>query len=598
MNNKLTLSDIAGLLAERSGKDRKAAEEFLRELIAVVSDGLFVDRLVKIKGLGTFKIIPVEQRESVHVNTGERFVIPAHYKYSFLPDKELRDTVNTPFSFFETTEIVGDADFSDLEESVEEETDPDEESVDPTAPAGDSGQRDAGKTDPFLAREDKPASDEEKQIQDRTVAAKRLEKPGDGPVMIADAARPAKESPVIPAEERFSREKNTETPDKENSVEKNERTIETNETAIQAAANKEFSRDNDPSHFPGRPEAGSESGPKDSGAVAGQPPFPQEKAEEQLLVSDPAEAETVAIANTDAKAKAEKQPGIHKIPETEQVVFPPFDPADVPDNAGKMPEKETEKKNGKIPPDDTPVAGDKSFLFEITGKNAKEIGEKTSGKSDRAFYRREFFLAAVILAAFIGVSVLLYQGYIRQPVKTVPAPQTAFQPDSAAKRNAPEPSFTAAAGGEAVRGPEEDSLSVGALPAGTEKIPQPADSMSWPAAGTQTELQDALSPATPDAAAVNPPPNATGGKKPAVIGQVKIASGDRLTLIALKYYGHKFFWVYIYEANKDVIRNPNNVPIGTVLKIPAPETYGIDAKDRASIARAAALQTKILQNEE
>ena len=74
----------------------------------------------------------------------------------------------------------------------------------------------------------------------------------------------------------------------------------------------------------------------------------------------------------------------------------------------------------------------------------------------------------------------------------------------------------------------------------------------------------------------------------------QIKSGDRLTSISLKYYGHKFFWVYIYKYNDAVIVDPNNIPIGTEIRIPAPARYGINAKDRASIDKAAALQTEIL----
>ena len=106
MNNRLTIQDLAGLLAEYTGKDKNSTERFLREFIAVVSDGVYADKLVKVKGLGTFKIIPVEKRESIHVNTGERFVIPEHYKFSFLPDKDLRELVNKPFSFFVQTLVV------------------------------------------------------------------------------------------------------------------------------------------------------------------------------------------------------------------------------------------------------------------------------------------------------------------------------------------------------------------------------------------------------------------------------------------------------------------------------------------------------------
>ena len=86
-------------------------------------------------------------------------------------------------------------------------------------------------------------------------------------------------------------------------------------------------------------------------------------------------------------------------------------------------------------------------------------------------------------------------------------------------------------------------------------------------------------------------------RAPKPLGQVKIKHGDRLTVIALEYYGNKLFWVYIYQHNKAVIKDPNNVPIGTVIEIPAPESYGIDAKSRESREKAAALQTEILAGE-
>uniref|UniRef100_UPI00265A3B14 HU family DNA-binding protein n=1 Tax=uncultured Parabacteroides sp. TaxID=512312 RepID=UPI00265A3B14 len=136
MNNRLTIQDLAGLLAEYTGKDKNSTERFLREFIAVVSKGVYTDKLVKVKGLGTFKIIPVEKRESIHVNTGERFVIPEHYKFSFLPDKELRELVNKPFSFFETTELGENVDFTDMDvvPGEPEEKEVEDESVEEVMP--------------------------------------------------------------------------------------------------------------------------------------------------------------------------------------------------------------------------------------------------------------------------------------------------------------------------------------------------------------------------------------------------------------------------------------------------------------------------------
>ncbi len=125
MNNRLAIQEIAGILAEKTGKSKSECERFLRTFVSVVTEGMITDQLVKIKGVGTFKLVLVEPRESVDVNTGERFILPAHYKASFTPDTELKDLVNEPFSFFETTELSDSVDVNDLQ-TLEEEPEQDD----------------------------------------------------------------------------------------------------------------------------------------------------------------------------------------------------------------------------------------------------------------------------------------------------------------------------------------------------------------------------------------------------------------------------------------------------------------------------------------
>ena len=170
MNNRLTIQDLAGLLAEYTGKDKKNTERFLREFIQIVTEGVYADKLVKVKGLGTFKVILVEKRESIHVHTGERFVIPAHYKFSFLPDKELREQVNRPFSIFETTELEADVDFTDVpvtsENQPEMGDEQEEESVEEVLP------------EVSQPLPDKPESAEEKALPEETAEVKEKKKTG------------------------------------------------------------------------------------------------------------------------------------------------------------------------------------------------------------------------------------------------------------------------------------------------------------------------------------------------------------------------------------------------------------------------------------
>ena len=108
MEQKITQQEIAARLAGRTGGTKADAEAFVRLFFDTIRDGLMQDKLVKVKGLGTFKLIEVSDRESVNVNTGERIRIEGHTKVSFTPDNALRDRVNRPFAGFETT-IINDA---------------------------------------------------------------------------------------------------------------------------------------------------------------------------------------------------------------------------------------------------------------------------------------------------------------------------------------------------------------------------------------------------------------------------------------------------------------------------------------------------------
>lgn len=114
MNEKLNIQDLVDILSERRGMDKKAAETFVKEFFSLIEDALTRDRYVKIKGFGTFKLIEVDRRESVDVNTGERIEIQGHTKVSFTPDNSLKELVNKPFSHFETIVLNEGVVFDDM----------------------------------------------------------------------------------------------------------------------------------------------------------------------------------------------------------------------------------------------------------------------------------------------------------------------------------------------------------------------------------------------------------------------------------------------------------------------------------------------------
>lgn len=117
--SKISLSDLAQRLVEKSGISLQDAELFIRKMFDVANEGLQSDKLVKMKWLGTFKVMAVKDRESVDVNTGERIIIEGRDKISFTPDNILKEIVNKPFAQFETVVVNDGVDFDEIDRKFE-----------------------------------------------------------------------------------------------------------------------------------------------------------------------------------------------------------------------------------------------------------------------------------------------------------------------------------------------------------------------------------------------------------------------------------------------------------------------------------------------
>ena len=118
MNEKITLQDIVNLFSQKQGIGKKEADLIVRTMFDLIEEALKTENYVKIKGFGTFKLTEVDARESVNVNTGERFEIQGHSKISFTPDTTMKDLINKPFAHFETV-ILNDG--VELEDTPTEE---------------------------------------------------------------------------------------------------------------------------------------------------------------------------------------------------------------------------------------------------------------------------------------------------------------------------------------------------------------------------------------------------------------------------------------------------------------------------------------------
>ena len=119
---KVMLQDLASVLVERWHLGKKEASMFVNDMFFVIQKSLDEDKIVKVKGLGTFKIIDVDDRESVDVNSGERVLIEGHGKITFTPDALMKELVNKPFSQFETVVLNEGVDFNEAIVNQPEET--------------------------------------------------------------------------------------------------------------------------------------------------------------------------------------------------------------------------------------------------------------------------------------------------------------------------------------------------------------------------------------------------------------------------------------------------------------------------------------------
>ncbi|HMM03253.1 MULTISPECIES: HU family DNA-binding protein [unclassified Dysgonomonas] len=417
MNERLSLQDLIDLLAKKQGIAKKEAETFLRELIAVISESIESYDPVRIKDFGVFKLVKVNARKSVDVNTGEAIEIPAHYKLSFNPDKSLKEAINRPFAHFESVILEDGVSFENMESETEED----------------------------IAEEEDDSTD------------------------------------TISIEEEIT-------------------------------------------EYITIPEK-SEIKATEANVIAKEIPIPDTEAESAI---------------TEAKEEAE-------INSEEE-------------NAGESVSEITRNKTVPVAAAAIPRSSSASTDIESMFYNHRK-------KSKRRRFISLGFVILLILAAFaIGgyyfqelAAFLTGQPPVDKSKKVVIVFDKKSPADSLAQK--------------------QDSTQIQGIAQETKNEPQQETKLPK-AEPKNEEVKIAAQPVK-------------DSSKP--LATETIRSGHTLRNIALEYYGHKSFWVYIYEENKDVIKNANNIALGTKLIIPAPSKYGIDPKNPASIEKAKQREAKLFK---
>ncbi|MBR4048218.1 MAG: HU family DNA-binding protein [Bacteroides sp.] len=494
MNEKISIQELTEQFAESKGIQKKDAENYIKEFFKLIEKALNDERYVKIKGFGTFKLIEVDSRESINVNTGERIEIQGHTKITFTPDASLKDLVNKPFAHFESV-VLNEGAFIDGLPTDEDDTEEENPAIEE-----ESTSRDAI----HCIREEIPAIDEEPIIEEETPAIE--EEPSDS----RDVACSVRE-------EEPTSEEETPTIDEESIVEEETPAIE-----------EELSESRDVACSVREEEPTSE---EETPAIEEEPTIEEELTAIPLLQEGGVPSGGVVGSDTE---DIEEQPTSEEQPQPEEAPEMDNQMAQIITNI------ENELETNKKP---------KSMIGNLRDNIAKDFKEDTQGM------KYFFGIVAFIILLCIAAIVFLYhptlltdlmpkpqeQGEVTQeatPEEVIPADTLAIQTDTLAVQT-----DTVVAQPDTVVAPVVELPQPTSPPVVEEKpqpAPQPATSYKasgvYTITGTQTEHT--------------------------------VKRGETLRIISEKYFGTRELSTYIVEHNKDIISNPNNVAVGTKIKIP------------------------------
>ena len=470
MDNKFFIYNVAKILSEKTGQKASKTEDFLKELGLLFSEGITNSNFVKIKGIGAFKVVRVKGRESVNVNTGERFLIPPHHKLSFIPENKLKDMINKPFSLFETIEAQEDeAGFLSLAGSRIGE-------IGETGEAGETGETgEIGEAGERLLLPPIPVP------PTPTIEEKPL--PPEPPTPTIEEKPLPPEPPTTVIEEKPL------------------------------------------------------------------PPVPQAtRIEEKPL------------------------PSVPPAPLIEEKPFPVMPPSPSPPDPSHTHQssKRKEKKRKKSKSSSTTILlFILYFLLFVLAAGAIYYF---------FFYNRLDSLDGVFNTRISG------KPDITLPGDTIPS-ENILNIEQA-------PVDTLALTPSEVSGTDSTTQAVAVQ--ATEPASAPAD--ATPPPRQEPTVQPRTNPTPSTTTSPQTTAASTSNNNNNVLARVRVEPGQRLTLIAERYYGNKVFWVYIYEYNKAKIgRNPNILRTGMEILVPVKGLYGIDANNAASVDKATEIQRTILE---
>ena len=616
-NAKLSASEIVDLMVKNRMITKKSAEEFVKVFFSVIEDALIDGETVKIKGLGTFKSQWNEARKSVNVNTGEEIVIDGYYKAVFIPENDLRELINEPFSHLEPVELNPLSD--NLPEQMQDDAEEDEpenfsEPLEPLRVFGEQAEEIKellseinSFSTPKVRSNDTVTENESSQLPDpdeKTEEEITLENtPMDKPESVSEVAE------IISAPETLHTPEHTGNKETEFNFDGFDivREISTrfglpagaaavaliNEESDQLPAEAESETESNisevlPEEIPENTVAAEKHEIDDREAEDdNDDDEKQEKFEE--IDDDDETDENEADDETDEEsdedeADDETDEDEQLIPEDDTEAEDGDDnDEDTDETVVELPEvvTQTDEEAAETIEADNTAAKEKSVEPLVAVKNARTVTDKkkivstsSSHKIRRHYHVEEKKKRPVWLYTLLGIAALclVFFGafyFVKNILdKQKDAMYMEYLADSTVRAlNTKEVLHSMTPAGDTIA--TTDTVAVKATDESVQTVISEA-----PAAGN---IFDA-------------PRNYTE-----LITTEKMVAGSQLTKFARKYYGHPHFWVYIYEANREAIKDPNNVPLGINIKIPKLDARLADPASRECLNYALKLQSEYLK---
>ena len=587
--DEVNMKSLVDVFASKAKITKKEANAFVKAFQNIFIDALSKDKVLKITGLGSFKVTLVNERSSVDVNTGKPIKINSHYKIVFTPDSELKNIVNSPFAHLDTIIIDDVVDMSDGEVNIDTLSQ-DLKNLSANHTVSSVPPVDEVKTDVQLIKTDNEADKVESPLEKLAEQALEIKS------LLADIQGLSSDgqdtkTDVIPNPDINSESENQPDtlPNSEseiypdtvvNSEKKITHEIEINPDTEKDLQTETFDKE---SVISETANAAQEDIMSDVEIVS----KPENSAEEELV------SETDNITNDEIESEAEKVLQIDSAAQKEIVL----------DAEKKLElERETEPK--------TTLEGENNPKLEMEPEvekaseseeihNSSELKEEKNKSNSldaemllaiRKEYQRKRRRRVAIILSILAIVLILasalaldfyYNGFVKQRFDTIFAMNKTsdddvndidktdkLHHDNNVQESVVLTNDTSVEIVDTVQYNEQDTAFDDAPDTKAETSIEQTDIFNTPRVYTR------------------------------FLDTIQMPKDSRLTLISLKYYGHRDFWVYIYEANQSRIPNPNVIVPGTTLYIPKVNGALIDSSNPQAIKYARELHDKFVKKAE